>query len=50
MPEWKEEAAIADVAIANLPLQRTIGLTWRLGQHSAVIGQFRALAASHKWH
>lgn len=50
MPEWKEESAIVYIPIADLPLHRTICLTWRLGQESAAIDQFRAFAASHNWH
>jgi DNA-binding transcriptional LysR family regulator len=49
MPEWKDESAVAYIPIADLPLHRTIGLTWRLGQDSAAIDQFRAFAASHNW-
>jgi DNA-binding transcriptional LysR family regulator len=49
MPEWKNESAIAYVSIADLPLQRTIGLAWRTGQTSIIVEQFRAFAVSHKW-
>jgi DNA-binding transcriptional LysR family regulator len=49
MPEWKEEQAIAFIPITDLPLQRTIGLVWRLGQHLQIIDEFRAFASSHQW-
>lgn len=49
MPEWKEEQAIAFIPITDLPLHRTIGLVWRIGQDSGIIEQFRVFAASHNW-
>ncbi len=49
MPEWKEEQAIVYIPITDLPLHRTIGLVWRIGQHSGLIEQFRVFATSHNW-
>jgi DNA-binding transcriptional LysR family regulator len=49
MPEWKEEQAIAYIPIADLLLQRTIGLVWRTEQNLVVIEHFQVFAASHNW-
>ncbi len=49
MPEWQQEKAIAYIPISDLPLQRTIGLMWRIGQNSQIIDEFRAFATSHNW-
>ncbi len=49
MPEWHNVPGIIFIPIADLPLQRTIGLVWRSGYESEAIDQFLACASNYDW-
>jgi DNA-binding transcriptional LysR family regulator len=49
MPEWQDIPAVAYIPIVDLPLHRTVSLSWRMGYESDVIEKFCTFAASHDW-
>lgn len=49
MPVWTELSNINYVSIADLNLERTVGLKWRSQQESEAVDWFRIFATSHDW-
>jgi len=49
MPEWHNVPGVIFIPIADLPLQRTVGLVWRSGYESEAIDQFLACAGNYNW-
>ncbi len=49
MPVWPELNNINYVSIADLSLDRTVGLKWRSQQESEAVDWFRIFATSHDW-
>ncbi len=49
MPVWQGLTNINYVSVADLSLDRIVGLKWRSQQESEVVDWFRIFAASHDW-
>ncbi|MFB2838716.1 LysR family transcriptional regulator [Floridanema evergladense] len=49
MPEWSNVPGVVFIPIADLPLQRTVGLVWRRGYESEVVTQFLTCVGTHDW-
>lgn len=49
MPVWQGVSNLIYVPIANVNLNRTIGLKWRAQQESDIVDWFRIFAKSHDW-
>lgn len=49
MPEWHDVPGVIFIPIADVPLQRTVGLVWRGSYEAEAIDQFLACASNYNW-
>lgn len=49
MPELFEMDGVNKVPVKDLPLSRTVGLRWAVGQNDELVDRFRTFARLHPW-